>query len=507
VADKDAVNQGTPKARGICGRSRSGRSCGKEAALMQSLWRKTVLLSAWWFASCAQPAPVRHESGEWGRYDVWLPRGEVKALVFLLSPETGVGREERAAAVALNQLGAVVAVVDTRIYLERVGGTRGPGERDTCLDVPGAFLWTSHFLQKEMELPVYRPPYLVGRGAGGALAYVALAQSRPGALAGGVSVDLRPTLPIRRPLCGIRATATRHGWRLGVYRLGGQWRVAGTRAISADLLRWYRAAAARNARPAVDPPPPRSYPVLLEAVLPPLMEQAEEGRDEAAERMPVVEVEEHSPRGVLAVIYSGDGGWRDIDKSIGTALAQGGLAVVGVDVLSYFWSKRSPDEVGRDTAGMLRYYMAAWRQRRAALVGYSFGAEILPFVYNRLPPDLQKDVVLLSLLAPSRTTGFEVNIADWLGAGPGGDALLVAPELTRVPGAKVQCFYGEEEADDSLCTDPAARGVEVVRRPGSHHFDGDYAALGAMVLRGILERADRHARAPGRAADTGSAPR
>lgn len=468
---------------------------------MQGSWRKTVLLSACWLASCAQPAQMHYESAEWGRYDVWLPHGEVKALVFLLSPETGVGREERAAAAALTQLGAAVAVVDTRIYLRDMGGAGGPGEQETCLDVPGAFLWTSHFLQKEMALPVYRPPYLVGRGAGGALAYVALAQSRPGALAGGVSVDVRPLLPMRRPPCGIRATATRRGWRLGAYRLGGQWRIAGTDALSADVLRWYRAAAARNARPAVDPPRRRGYPSLLAAVLPPLMEQAGKGRDEAAERMPVVEVEEHSPRGVLAVIYSGDGGWRDIDKSIGGFLAHGGLAVVGVDVLTYFWNKRSPDEVGQDAAAMLRYYLTTWRQRHVALIGYSFGAEILPFVYNRLPPDLQEDVVLVSLLAPSRTTDFEVNVADWLGASPGKDEFLVAPEIMRIPGAKVQCFYGEEEADDSLCTDPAVHGVEVVRRPGSHHFDGDYAALGATVLQGILERVERDARVVGRPAD------
>ena len=465
-----------------------------------------MLLSACWLASCVQPAQLHHEAGEWGRYDVWLPHDEVKELVFLLSPETGVGREERAAAAALTRLGAAVAVVDTRIYLQRVGGVRGPTEREACLDVPGAFLWTSHFLQKKLQLATYRPPYLVGRGAGAALAYVALAQSPPGAFAGGVSVDLRPTLPMRRPLCGIRATATRRGWKLGAYRLGGQWRMAGTRTISADLLRWYRGAEARNARSATDPPRPRGYSALLPAVLAPLMEREGE-RGQAVQRMPVVEVEEHSRRGVLTVIYSGDGGWRDIDKSIGSSLAQEGLAVVGVDVLSYFWNKRSPDEVGQDAAAMLRYYLATWRQRHVALIGYSFGADILPFVYNRLPPDLQKDVVVVSLLAPSRTTDFEVHIAGWVGGGAAGGAFLVAPELLRVPGAKVQCFYGEDDTEDSLCTDLTAQGIEVVRRRGSHHFDGDYAALGATVLQGILERMDRDARAVGGAKDRGRASR
>lgn len=34
----------------------------------------------------------------------------------------------------------------------------------------------------------------------------------------------------------------------------------------------------------------------------------------------------------MAVIYSGDGGWRDIDKEVGNALQQQGVPVVGVEI-------------------------------------------------------------------------------------------------------------------------------------------------------------------------------
>ena len=144
-----------------------------------------VLACGWWLFSCARPAQLHHDSGEWGAYDLWLPAGEVKALVFLFSPETGIASEDRAAATALTRAGAAVAVVDTRVYLQRMGGVGATSADQTCLDVPGAFLWTSHMLQKELRLPVYRPAYLIGRGTGSALVYVALAQSPPRAFAGG----------------------------------------------------------------------------------------------------------------------------------------------------------------------------------------------------------------------------------------------------------------------------------------------------------------------------------
>ena len=47
----------------------------------------------------------------------------------------------------------------------------------------------------------------------------------------------------------------------------------------------------------------------------------------------------------MAVIYSGDGGWRDIDKDIAGALQEKGIPVVGVDSLRYFWSEKTPDQV------------------------------------------------------------------------------------------------------------------------------------------------------------------
>ncbi len=435
------------------------------------------------FAGCRHPAVMVHDSGEWGGYDVVLPRGEAQALAFLLSPASGIGADDRAAAAALTHLGVAVAIVDTRIYLERMGhaGT-------TCLEVPGPFLWTSHMLEKELGFPAYRAPYLVGRGAGGLLAYAALAQSPARAIAGGASVDLDDrVLPIARPLCGLRTNPTHGGRRLGMYRLGAEWELAGTRRLASAVRSWGAAVSARNRHAAGVTPAIHAYPTLVPDVVGPMLSRAA-STAASADAMPVVEVKSVSAHGVLAVIFSGDGGWRDIDKSVGGYLAEHGLAVLGVDALSYFWEKRTPDQVGADTAAMLREYLRTWRQRHVALVGYSFGADILPFVYTRLPPDLQKHVVLVSLLAPGRAIDFEVHVTNWLGGGPDADALAIPPELARVPDEKVQCIYGDDEADESLCTDASVPAATVVHRPGDHHFDGDYEGLGAVVLDGILRR-------------------
>ncbi len=58
----------------------------------------------------------------------------------------------------------------------------------------------------------------------------------------------------------------------------------------------------------------------------------------------------------MAVFYSGDGGWRDLDKQISGVLAEHGIATVGVDSLRYFWEEKAPEQVADDLAAILRHY-------------------------------------------------------------------------------------------------------------------------------------------------------
>ena len=129
----------------------------------------------------------------------------------------------------------------------------------------------------------------------------------------------------------------------------------------------------------------------------------------------------------------------------------------------------------------MRYYLSAWKLNHVVLIGYSFGADILPFAYNRLPEDLRSKVILLSLLAPSRAATFEIEIFEWLGA-KSDDGLPLEPEVRKIEPGKLQCFYGEEEAEESLCTLDLMRQAETIKRPGSHHFDENYQPIADAIL-------------------------
>ena len=57
----------------------------------------------------------------------------------------------------------------------------------------------------------------------------------------------------------------------------------------------------------------------------------------------------------------------------------------------------------------------------------------------------------------------------------------VAPEVEKLRGGKVLCFFGEKEKD-SLCRvlDPTL--VTIVRERGSHHFAGNYKGIAETIL-------------------------
>lgn len=59
----------------------------------------------------------------------------------------------------------------------------------------------------------------------------------------------------------------------------------------------------------------------------------------------------------------------------------------------------------------------------------------------------------------------------------------IAPALQALDAHRLQCIYGEQEKD-TLCPELRARGVEVIARPGGHHFDRDPGALADILLQG-----------------------
>lgn len=197
--------------------------------------------------------------------------------------------------------------------------------------------------------------------------------------------------------------------------------------------------------------------------------------------LPVVELPTAKPSDTVTIFYSGDGGWRDLDRSVAKVMVEQNYPVVGVDVLRYFWAYKTPEQVARDLSVTMAYYRKEWHTKSFVLAGYSFGADILPAIYNLLPQQDRDNVILLTLVALGKQADFEIHVSGWLGQKSHGQDLT--SDLLKIPAGKLLCIYGKEEQTETACTSlQNSQDASILELPGGHHFDEDYPKLTGKIL-------------------------
>jgi type IV secretory pathway VirJ component len=182
----------------------------------------------------------------------------------------------------------------------------------------------------------------------------------------------------------------------------------------------------------------------------------------------------------MAVLLTGTGGWATTDRGLSRALAQGGIPVVGWNSLRYFLTGKSPGRAAGDLELILRRYLQRWHKEKVVLIGYSFGADVMPFLAGRLPRDLAERVSLIALLGPSGRADFRFHVTDLLGK-DSRDSLPTLPELERLRGTPILCVLGAEEKNSYCPRLPEGLAVLLVR-PGGHIVDKNYGPIAAWIL-------------------------
>lgn len=431
--------------------------------------------------------PCAAETLSHGRFQdmtIYRPAGKIDHVVLFLSGEQGWNAPLAESAQLLASRGALVAGIDSRSLFAGL-------ERDAadCVFPDGDLENLSRFLQAYYHLPAYEPAVLVGYAAGASMAYAIIAQAPAGTFAGAVSVEFCPELKVRKPLCedgALRYAAfdKEHSKLLPV-QFDAPWitvqtHVEGTcgKAVAQRFV-----SIAGNAELIMLPGNAKAakWTSALASAVQRLSVQHSQAAviPEDLEGLPVIEVEAKQSGETLAVLISGDGGWAGIDKAVAAALAAQGIPVIGMDSLRYFWRARTPQSTANDVDRILRHYLAAWDKKDAVLIGYSQGADVLPFIANRLPSRTRARVRLAVMLGLGETAAFEFHLSDWVS--DAADGLPIRPELQRMSGMPALCVYGVDERD-SLCPIASGRMLRAVSLPGGHHFDGDYGRLAALIL-------------------------
>lgn len=440
------------------------------------------------------PIEMRYKLVPFGTVTVYRPIAAPVGVALFLSGDGGWKDGVVDMARALTREGLLVAGVSTPALMHRMEASKA-----RCINPNYPLVDLARDVQHRVGVRAYMKPIVIGYSAGATVAYAGLAQWPNGGYRGVISMGFSADMPGHKPWCkapGFKAkaiTKPARGWLFAPSsRIKVPWSVLqgqqdqvvdplaarafvaavpGAKlielpkvghgfAVQADWLPQMRTAiAAMLPPPAIGGPAAAALPDMPLTIMP-----ARAGGNSD----------------VVAVIYSGDGGWVGIDRDIAQQIAASGIPVVGVDSLSYFWSARTAGGAAADLNRLIEGVGRKWARPKVMLIGYSFGADTLPHIVRRLSPAIRSRVSSISLLGLSPTADFQFHLTSWLDF-PSDTALPTVPAVTALKGMTIRCIRGMAESDGACPAIPQGISQNYVV-PGGHHFDRNAALLTKIIL-------------------------
>lgn len=181
----------------------------------------------------------------------------------------------------------------------------------------------------------------------------------------------------------------------------------------------------------------------------------------------------------LVFYISGDGGVKGFDINLSNEFKSHQFSYIYLNAYKYFWSAKTPEQLANDVIPVIRNYLKEWDKSEIVLTGFSFGAEVIPFLYNRLPEDLKQKVKLVVLLTPASTSDFTIHFSDMIGT-DNTYANDVVKEVEKIRTTKVLAIFGEKE-DSSFPENHKQENYQTLMIKGSHHFTDADAVMEAML--------------------------
>lgn len=385
-----------------------------------------------------------------------------------------------------SHLNSLVAGVDILRYYNHLRHVNSD-----CYMVSSDFIELATAIERQYRFKSYNPPVIMGYSSGATLVYAILAQSRPGTFKGGISLGFCPDVNLPKMFCKVNGLAEKPAAAGPGYlllpdgRLGNDWIVMqgkNDKVCSFGIVSEFISGCSNSKLIALDgvghgfsswqafmPQWKNAYRQLVNT-----SDSVSRSDQGAFPGLPVITVRAKAPSesNTLAIFFSGDGGWYSFEQAISTRLADKGISVIGIDTKKYFWTRKTPEQTTSDISRLIDYYGDKWNTSRFILIGYSQGAEILPFIITGLPDRIRSKVTSSVMLSPDLHTDFEIHVSNMLGFGSRKNSYDVVAELSKINDTHQLLIFGEGEKT-SLPGVLNNSKIGIVKIPGDHHFKGN----------------------------------
>jgi len=436
---------------------------------------------------------------------VYHPAKAPENIILFISGDGGWNKGVVDMAKAFVKFDALVVGIDIVKYIGKIQNTtRG------CVYPAADMENLSKFIQKKFKISPYKQPILVGYSSGATLVYAMLAQAPANTFMGAIALGFCPDIEIKKPLCG------GSGLKEHVLKPGVSYYIDPSKITAPLIVLQGLADEVCDAKTTIE------YIAKVKNAEIVTLQKVGHGFSRQGNWMPQMlgaykkiiktKQEKTIPRNhiidnsiskidiskypitltksakndtlPLALMISGDGGWTSFDQEVSDEIAKTGITVVGWDALKYFWDGTTPEKTAADIALALEYYMQSFQKEKVILIGYSFGADALPFIYNRLPANLKSAIAEVVMMSPDEKADFEIHVSDMLSIGSSEDDYNVATEIKKMNHKNVITIFGSEE-ESEMENKLRKTKIKVDCLNGSHHYNNNTKGVAEIVVNNL----------------------
>jgi type IV secretory pathway VirJ component len=427
-----------------------------------------------------------------GRVYVYNPNNNSSNVVILISGDGGWKSGVVSFAEEFSKMNSTVIGVDILRYFKDLRQ-----RTEECYRVAADFVELATSIEKRYNFSEYKPAVLMGYSSGASLVYGILAQSRPGTFIGGISLGFCPDLQLPKMLCETNGLTEKANVKGKSYilqpdaRLGNHWIVLQGKLDKVCNFNEVADFVSKTGDAELVALPETGHGFSKWSDFMPQWKEAfnsitkisgdDQHSQVTADRvrnlpLSLTYAKTQNHEKPVAIIISGDGGWYSFEQSIADNFAGVGIPTIGLDSKKYFWKRRTPEQTAEDIAKTMIFYSKEWGKEQFILIGYSLGAEIVPFIINRLSPEMKTKILFTALLSPNITTDFEIHISNMLGMGNRQNTYNVTDEIKKMAPVPTLIIFGNGEKSgvpDLL----SGTGATIKKIPGDHHYKFDIPVI------------------------------
>lgn len=446
-----------------------------------------------------------------GKVNIYVPENISNAeVVILVSGNEGWNKELDNIAKTIKSQGALVIGVDLKKYLKK---QNVPGSK--CIYPAGNFESMSMNIQKRYKFKQYQQPILVGYSTGASFVYAVLAQAPSDTFKGAITFGFSPEVTTRNAFCEENDLRFHPIKKTGKYYLEPSTQLKdpfivlqgtiGQSQKNIDLKKYVESVALGelvllpdigNNFSVTQNWLPQFISAYDKITKERVVTEKHINQKEVAQGVSIAPYMSDMPLTIMSAtakeklplvfFISGDGGWKTFERIICKNLAESGMPSIGLDALKYFWNEKQPKQVAEAMSGAIIHYMKQWDRNSFILVGYSFGASVIPFIANNFTSTLKDSLKGIYCFSPDKTGDFEVHIADMLSFDQI-EKYDVLDELKLISAFKPVCVFGSKE-DPNLQRLFSNKGIRIESLPGEHHFNNDYNAISEIILKDFINK-------------------